>query len=257
MTEVPDNLKGDSGAKDAKRPQSSDGSDGYEVVGGLSQDSVLRGFDPESDFDQDIAAAEGKTPPPRPPEKPRRKPTAPAAEVADAEDVESIPVDGMPLPLIKPPLRAGIDAPQVLFGAGGVILVIAMLVSGWTAKGQNLAVAVLTGYQTILHTITGVIALVLISLLQGRPVGSYEQGAARLFVAIGLFQLVLGMEFGLLEGKGEEFASAAVVYALTMMILFRMRFKTILEIIAIHMLIVGVMWLGTQLAIAAVPTVKK
>lgn len=232
-----------------------DGTDGYEVVGGINKESVLRGFDPDADFEKDIAAAEGK--PSRSPRFERPAPKPAPAEVADAEEVDSLPVDGMPLPLIKPPTRTGIDAPQVLFGAGGVIVVVAMIVSGWTAKSQNLAVGILTGYQTVLHTITGVVALVLVSLLHGRPVGSYEQGASRLFVAIGLFQLVLGMEFGLLQGKGEEFALAAVVYALTMMALFRMRLKTILEIIAIHLLIVGVMWLGTQLAIAAAPTVKR
>lgn len=235
---------------------------GYEVVGGVGKDSVLAGFDSDKDFDKDIAAAD------RPADASKRKEsnarsgsgrTAPAeaSDVADVDDVASMPVDGMPMPLIKPAHRSGLDSPRVLWGAGGVIVLLAMIASGWTAKSQNLAVAFLAGYQAILHTITGVVALVIISLLHGRPVGSYEQGAARLFVAIGAFQLVMGLEFGLFEGKAEEFAAASVVYALAMMALFRLRFKVILEIVAVHLLIIGVMWLGTQLAIAAVPTVKR
>lgn len=245
--------------------------DGYEVVGGtdsakppkqtVGSESVLAGFDPDADFDREIASADKAKPSSksdsRSPRFERPPSKAASEEVADIDDVDAMPVDGMPLPLIKPAHRSGLDAPRVLFAAGGVIVVVAMVVSGWTAKSQNLAVACLTGYQTILHTITGVVALVVISLLHGRPVGSHEQGAARLFVAIGLFQSVMGLEFGVFDGKAEEFALGAAVYALAMMALFRMRFKVILEIIAVHLLIIGVMWLGTQLAIAAVPTVKR
>ncbi|MBU6414159.1 MAG: hypothetical protein KGS45_11875 [Planctomycetes bacterium] len=236
--------------------------DGYEVVGGISNESVLAGFDAERDFDKDIAAAESEkpgTPSPRfeRPRKTERSEAAGGASIADVDDVADMPVDGMPLPLIKPAHRSGLDSPQVLFGAGAVIVLVAMIASGWTAKSQNLAVAFLAGYQAILHTITGVVALVVISLLQGRPVGSYEQGAARLLVAIALFQLVMGLELGLFDGKAEEFAIAAAVYAAAMMALFRLRFKVILEIVAVHLLIIGVMWLGTQIAIAAVPTVKR
>jgi hypothetical protein len=233
-------------------------------AGKVGKDSVLAGFDAETDFEKDIAAAEAKKAAAASPRFVRPKRQRPATDdevsdsnVADVDDVDAMPVDGMPLPLIKPAHRSGLDAPKVLFAVGGVIVLIAMIASGLTAKSQNLAVACLAGYQTILHTITGVVALVVISLLHGRPVGSYEQGAARLFVAIGLFQLVMGLEFGLFDGKAEEFAIGAVVYALAMMALFRMRFKVILEIIAVHLLIIGVMWLGTQLAIAAVPTVKR
>lgn len=236
--------------------------DGYEVVGGIGNESVLAGFDADKDFDRDIASAESDKPVNPSPRFERTKKTKPSdasggGNVADVDEVMEMPVDGMPLPLIKPAHRSGLDSPQVLFGAGAVIVLVAMIASGWTAKSQNLAVAFLAGYQAILHTITGVVALVVISLLQGRPVGSYEQGAARLLVAIALFQLVMGLEFGLFDGKAEEFAIAAAVYAAAMMALFRLRFKVILEIVAVHLLIIGVMWLGTQLAIAAVPTVKR
>lgn len=251
----------DDASPDKKDPAPESGP-GYEVVGGVAGESVLAGFDADKDFEKDIASAErgpksSEAPSPRMPTRKPRQSDAQTTDVADVDDVDAMPVDGMPLPLIKPPLRAGVDAPRVLFAAGGVIVVVAMILSGWTAKSQNFAVAILTGYQTLLHTITGVVALVIISLLHGRPVGSYEQGASRLFVAIGLFQLVMGMEFGLFQGKAEEFALAAIVYALAMMALFRMRMKTILEIIAIHLVIIAVMWLGTQLAIAAAPTVKR
>ncbi|MFI4897942.1 MAG: hypothetical protein ACIARR_08965, partial [Phycisphaerales bacterium JB059] len=154
--------------------------------------------------------------------------------------------------LVKPGM-GGARQPQ---GHGLAVLVGALIASGQRAGGTEgagarfvaLGVAV-TLFQTLLHTGTGVAAVMVAARIERRPTGALETAAARMFAGVAAFQLVyhlpalvpgfLGLLIGALTGL--------VVYALVIWALFRLTRLELGVVISGHVLLLIAMMLGTHL----------
>jgi hypothetical protein len=106
--------------------------------------------------------------------------------------------------------------------------------------GSGFPIALLTIYFCALHAVTGMVALIILSLLQRRPAGEYLLGACRMLVAVGLFMLLasLKLPFNL------SFVVAAVGYMLSVMFFFKLRPNIAVQLAGIHGAIFVVVQLG-------------
>ncbi len=212
--------------------------DAYDVVDNpapkpapkIEQPSVLEGFDEDTDFDKDPAlkAAQATQAASKSPKMPTNmhgmsNPLS-MPDLDEDEDVVAPSTD----PLIKPnwlPLKG-------VATAGAVCAVAAAMFKWYHAPelGSGLPMALLTLYFCALHAVTGMVALIILSLLLRRPSGEYRLGAARILVAVGLFMFLadLGLPWGL------SFIPAAAGYMISVMVLFRMRPNVAVQLAGIH-----------------------
>lgn len=202
----------------------------------IEKPSVLEGFDEDTDFDKDsgLKAAQATQAAPRSPKMQSMPNPLSMPDMDEDEDVVVPSTD----PLIKPnwlPLKG-------VATAGAVCACAAAIFKWYHAPelGSGLPMALLTLYFCALHAVTGMVALILLSLLQHRPAGEYRLGAARILVAVGLFAFLadLGLPWGM------SFVPAAAGYLLSVMILFRLRPNVAVQLAGIHGALFVVVQLG-------------
>ena len=156
----------------------------------------------------------------------------------------------------KPLVRPGLGGAKLALGLGVLLLLGALVASGIRAGGLEnagarvvaLAIAV-TLFQTLLHTGTGVAAVMIAARFERRPTGALELAAARMFACVGAFQLVfhlptvapgtVGLVIGAVLGL---LAYAAMVWAI-----FRLSRIELGIVVAGHVLLLIAVTLGTQL----------
>ena len=215
----------------------------YEVVNApisvptsmIGQPSVLEGFDEDTDFDKDSGLKAAKATQGNAGPKLRTMPNPLAMPETDEEDEEVV------VPSIEPLIKAN-WVPLKAVAIAGAVCALAAAISKWyhaPELGSGLPMALLAIYFCALHAVTGMVALVLLSLLLHRPSGEYVLGAARMLVAVGIFMFLsdLGLPWGM------SFVPAAAGYLLSVMILFRLRPNVAVQLAGIH----GAIFVAVQL----------
>lgn len=168
--------------------------------------------------------------------EPDDAPSAPAAEVT----------------FVKP----GGPPAKVLAIAGAVVTVIAMIAAGYFAPtgagvGVVLALGARTVYETVLHTGTGLLALVIASRVAGERFGSVETGVARMFLAFAVFELLLRLHLPIpyqAVESGLRLILALGVYWLVLGALFRRGVQQTSIIVGCHLGVWGFVELGVLIA---------
>ncbi|MBK7404778.1 MAG: hypothetical protein IPJ41_09120 [Phycisphaerales bacterium] len=84
---------------------------------------------------------------------------------------------------------------RVATGFAGAAAILAAVLAGINAGHDHWAYVLITLYWAVLHTASGVGAVILAGLLLGRPVGRLDVVAARMALAVSLFLVVFRLEF--------------------------------------------------------------
>ena len=184
---------------------------------------LLDDFDEDADFstDPEVDRAMGKTP--------ASKPAAVATHEAGPT-------------FVRPSGR--LDAKAIAIAAG-VLTISAVISAALTAPArarQGFPDAVLTLYLTVLHTATGVGALLLAAALRGERLGDVVLATARMGVAVAAFQLIFHLDIPV-AGRTDETLLAMLAYAGLLMIQFRFDRERLVLVAGVH----AAQWLAIYL----------
>lgn len=191
----------------------------------ITAPGLTEGFDEDADFEHDpeVDRAMGKG-------------TAFAPRDADLTAIDD--------PFIKP----GMGEAQIIALIGAGVLLSAFITAWIVAPSRGWAHALLTAYSTLLHTGTGVGALMVAALLAEKKLGKWELGAARMLLAVALFQLVFHIPFPAKVWLAPLAAVAA--YSGATLGLFRLPFQQWFIVAVSHfgiwIVIEGLVWLNTM-----------
>lgn len=148
----------------------------------------------------------------------------------------------------------GRGSPQVLATAAIFLSLGALIFSGVNAGGVGVWVTVgtvaLMLYNIALHTCTGVAAVAVAAKLSEQAFGRFELAAARMFLAVAMFHLVVSLRLPIHPGVAMalKWAAAMGVYYLAVMLLFRKdRAGTTLIALA-HFVLWVLLQLGAELS---------
>lgn len=135
----------------------------------IGDEPVLAGFDEDADFDHDpeVAKALGRQ------------------ETRDDDDSDEPATPTVPL------VNGEGASAKTLAMIGGGIVACAFLAALLTADKNGLARGIGAAYLVVFHTLTGVGAIALAAHLLGRAIGPIDHAAARMFVAVGTFVLIV------------------------------------------------------------------
>ena len=157
---------------------------------------------------------------------------------------------------VKPLVRPGLGGAKLALIVGTLLLIGALVASGIRAgtlentgaRVVALAIAV-TLFQSLLHTGTGVAAIMFAARLERRPTGALELAAARMLACVGAFQLVYHLPMLVPGVFGYVIASLTglLVYALTLWGLFRLTRLELGVVVSGHVLLLLGVALGTHL----------
>ncbi|MCC6969647.1 MAG: hypothetical protein IT434_05440 [Phycisphaerales bacterium] len=194
---------------------------------------LLDAFDDDADFSKDPeveAARKGK---PAAPSRPRPvQPDAPA----DATQ---------PDPFITPALGPA----KFWLILGGMLLLAATIASSVHASRPFVS-ALLTVYNGLLHTATGVGAIVVAATLARKPIGPWDLGAARMLAAVAAFLVLFNLNIQLVgNAKWEETILAALAYLGVVGLTFRQTREVHLTLVISHFFLWLIIQLGSQLAV--------
>lgn len=183
------------------------------------------------------------------PERPAPQPASRAAPASSPAAPQPSPGRSDPAP------ETGIDSStplvvpafpgmRVLVVLGCTLMLLAVLMSASAANSQlqhvgyTLGSAFLTLFNGILHTGTGVVAVIASAFFMKRKVGSVELAAGRMFVAFGVLLLVTAPVFPLgWVGWGLKWALALGAYWLVVRALFRKSVDETNIIAAAHLIL--------------------
>jgi hypothetical protein len=202
-----------------------------------------------------------------PPSKPRIDSPGLLDDFDEDADLESDPeveqiVKGVPVkpkhaaptladPLTAEPTGDPLSASaswRVPVGIGAAATITAAIFAGINADAVIWAHVLNVVYSAGLHTATGVGALFAAALLLGRPVGSYEGAAARMFMAVSIFLVALSLDIPLTQGKLEEILLGAAAYFGALVVAFRLPPRDAAVIGGAHFGIALVVYFGSMLA---------
>lgn len=192
---------------------------------------LLDAFDDDADFstDPEVEAARKGKPAPR--LKPAKSEAAEAAEPAE--------------PFITPALGPA----NLWLILGGVLLLGATIASSVHGARPFIA-ALLTIYNGLLHTATGLGAIVVAATLARKQIGPWDLGAARMLGAVSAFLLVFNLDIQLVgSGKWEETILAALAYLAVVGLTFRQTREVHATLVISHFLLWLIIQLGSQLAV--------
>ncbi|QKK09068.1 MAG: hypothetical protein HND58_13470 [Planctomycetota bacterium] len=131
---------------------------------------------------------------------------------------------------------------------GAAISLLAAVLAGVYADHSNWAYVLRTIYWAVLHSATGLGALVLSTFLLGRRVGSFEGAAARMLLAVSLYLAVYSLDLDIVSsGKLEEVILAAAAYFGGLVVAFRLAPRDAAVIGAAHFGVVMLLVLGGML----------
>ena len=195
------------------------------------QQSLIEDFEEDADFSEDPeveAALQGR--PAKKAEPPRNRPERPVLA------------------------RDGWDRPKPLAIVGGVITIPA-LVASWLSGTRapdsdamdGLIATLLALYNTGLHTLTGVAAVLLSGVLLNLTPGRIEVIAARMLAAVAVFQVFVHLDLG----YGLSVLLGVLGYLLVLALLMRTTRDRLFVVSAAHLLLVGITQLGMMLYAAA------
>jgi hypothetical protein len=210
----------------------------------IDSPGLLQGFEEDADFTKDPELDRVIVGAPRPP-------AAPAI----------IP----PIDPAKPEfVRALWDWEPKLWGAiGAVLLVGAMVATGVNSRsGSSLGTVervLLTLYNTLLHTGTGVVAVYIAALLLRQRTGRVEVAAARMFAAVSAFALVFHLSFNMPAAQIVETVIAGGVYLLIVAGTFQLwKRDPLLYVVGSHFALWLLVEVGMMLSAAAAvaPVIK-
>jgi hypothetical protein len=200
--------------------------------GKLEGPGFLSEFPEEADFDRDPELERAVAGPVRP---------APRAEARE-ESVGEVFV------------RGGVAEARIWAIAGAVLLAGAMIATLVNADDRHVPRILLTLYNTLLHTGTGVVALFAAALFTERRLGSFELAAARMFTAVAAFSLIFSLHTNFIgEGwehwKGEELVLATTAYILLVAAAFRLwNWQVLLYVVGSHFFLWLIVHVGMLLA---------
>lgn len=197
---------------------------------------LLDAFDDDADFSKDpeVEAARKGKPASASPSKPRSKPTTDAAEIAEPAE-----------PFITPALGPA----KLWLIVGGVLLLGATIASSVHATRPFVA-ALLTIYNGLLHTATGLGAVVVAATLARKQIGPWDLGAARMLAAVSAFLLVFNLNIQLVgDAKWEETILASLAYLAVIGLTFRQTREVHATLVISHFLLWIIIQLGSQLAV--------
>lgn len=220
--EPEENRPAPAGKGDQPRPQ--------ERKARIDEPGLLSEFPEDADFDTDPELERAIAGPKRAPESP-----------AKAEPAET---------LVKP----GYGSAQTWAIIGAVLLVGAMIATAVNAPSQPVLRLMLTLYNTLLHSGTGVVALFATAMLTERRLGVFEQAAARMFTAVAAFMLIFNLNINFIgEGwerwKVEELVFATAVYVLAVASTFGLwKGRMILYVLGSHFFLWLVVYVGMLLS---------
>lgn len=163
----------------------------------LKVPSLLKDFDEDADFERDPDVERAKSGKPT-----RSTPTL----LAPGEE-----------PIVKP----GLGDEKVMAIAGAVLLIGAVIAVFIRDPGNTPARALLVAFQCVLHAGTGLAALAAAAAMLGKPLGHPDLGAARMFVAVGIFQIIANINVLFPGTRADELALGAAAYFGAVWLLFR------------------------------------
>ena len=194
---------------------------------------LLDAFDDDADFSKDLeveAARKGK-----PASSSRPKPVQPDA-TDDAPQAE---------PFITPAL-----GPAKLWLILGGLLLLAATIASSVHAPRPFVSALLTVYNALLHTATGVGAIVVAATLARKPIGPWDLGAARMLAAVAAFLLLFNLNIQLVgNAKWEETILAALAYLGVVGLTFRQTREVHAILVISHFFLWLIIQLGSQLAV--------
>ena len=198
---------------------------------------LLDAFDDDADFSKDPeveAARKGKPAPPFP-SNPRSKPASTAAaEIAEPAE-----------PFITPAL-----GPAKLWLILGGVLLLGAVIASSVHGSRPFVAALLTVYNGLLHTATGLGAVVVAATLARKPIGPWDLGAARMLAAVSAFLLIFNLNIQLVgSGKWEETILASLAYLGVIGLTFRQTREAHLTLVISHFFLWLIIQLGSQLAV--------
>ena len=198
----------------------------------LEAPRLLDEFEPDADFNTD-------------PELERvvaGKSAAPVAPVAPAEAA-------VPRPEFIP---ATAGEPKIIAGIGLALLVGALIATAITTTSKApIAATLLTLYNGLVHSGTGIVAVYLAAFFSERRVTRPDQVAARMFVPVAAYALVFHLRinvFLLPMSKTEETIAAAAVYLAVVAGLLRLWGSRLMLVVGIHLLLWLIVGVGMALA---------
>ncbi len=213
----------------------------------------------------DLAPEDASAPPPAPRVKPGAKARIDAPGLMDDldedADLERDPevearLKGKPAAAPEPPdqpadfVRPGRGSPKTVASMAVGVLLAAVVVAGVTAPKHQLWAALSAGYLTLLHTGTGVLALAIAAHLAERPMRNFALAAARMFLAVALFQTAFRLSLPI-PSRSEEWLLGAALYLGTVAIFFRLPPAGFLIVAAVHGGLATLIFLASLLAGAA------
>lgn len=184
---------------------------------------VLEGFEEDADFERD-------------PELERAVTGKAAASTVFPDEAAELPDF----------VRPGAGGPKVWAIVGGVLLLAAMIATAVTTQAKVLG-PVLTLYNTLLHTGTGVVAVFLAGHLTEHRVGRVELAAARMFAAVAAFSLIFHLRILLIGNtKIEETILGVVAYLVIVVGTFRIWRERLFFVVGSHF----ILWMLVQVGMA-------
>lgn len=203
------------------------------VAPGVPIEPLLDEFDDDEDLERDPEVEEAlsgkkKT---KKPEKTGREEPAPEADTRKA--------------LVKP----GWDPPRAMFVVGGVLTTAAIVITAINTPDHRFLAPLLVLYKIAIHTGTGVVAVIAAALLLHLKTGRLDKAAARMFVAVSAFMLVVNIDLniGAVSATVGQLLGAGA-YLLLVAWLFRLGRDRLLVVTIAHLALVVVIKLGMVLS---------
>lgn len=192
---------------------------------------LLDAFDDDADFSKDPEVEAARTGKHASKLRPARPGSVDVSEPAE--------------PFITPALGPA----KLWFILGGVLILGATIASGVHAARPFLA-APLTIYNALLHTATGLGAVVVAATLARKQIGPWDLGAARMLAAVSAFLLIFNLNIQLVgDGKWEETILASLAYLAVIGLTFRQTREVHATLVISHFFLWLIIQLGSQLAV--------
>lgn len=192
---------------------------------------LLDAFDDDADFSKDPEVEAART------GKPVAKPKPASSGATDAAE----PAD----PFITPAL-----GPAKLWLILGAVLLLGATIASSVHGSRPFVAALLTIYNALLHTATGLGAVVVAATLARKQIGPWDLGAARMFAAVTAFLLVFNLNIQLVgDAKWEETILASLAYLAVVGLTFRQTREVHATLVISHFFLWLIIQLGSQLAV--------
>ncbi len=201
----------------------------------IDKPSLLEGFDDDTDFDDD----------PETEHTVGGIPVDEQASKADAADASS-GIWGAAGALRGKPISPS-STWKLATTIGAIATIAASVFAGVNHQSVVWAHVLLTLYLGLLHTATGLGAVLLTALVLGRSVGRFDSAASRIFASVGLFLVVFNLNLPI-PGHVEETLLASVAYLGAVMVGFRLSIREAAVIGCMHFGLWMLVWAGNALS---------